>query len=79
MLKALMPVAVYMLGVGFGKDTFRCPTFSNMVLISIGVAIAAYGEANFNATGVSLQLGAVGFEATRLVLIQVRVLVVAFL
>lgn len=71
MLKALMPVAVYVLGVAFGKDGFRCATFSNMVLISIGVAVAAYGEANFNLTGVSLQLGAVLFEATRLVLIQV--------
>ena len=66
-----MPVAVYVLGVAFHKDSFRVFTFSNMLLISLGVAIAAYGEANFNTTGVALQLGAVMFEATRLVLIQV--------
>ena len=42
----------------------------NMVCISIGVGIAAYGEAKFDLFGVILQLGALGFEATRLVLIQ---------
>ncbi|KAI3714802.1 hypothetical protein L6452_21762 [Arctium lappa] len=44
---------------------------SNMLSISFGVAIAAYGEARFNSFGVLLQLGAVVFEATRLVLIQI--------
>ncbi|CAI6009558.1 unnamed protein product [Closterium sp. NIES-65] len=71
MLKALMPVAVYTLGVAFQKDAFRCSTMSNMLLVSVGVGIAAYGEANFNFTGVLLQLAAVAFEATRLVLIQI--------
>ncbi|GJP54169.1 hypothetical protein CLOM_g13269 [Closterium sp. NIES-68] len=71
MLKALMPVAVYLLGVAFRKDTFRTATFSNMMLISFGVAISAWSEANFNLTGVLLQLSAVAFEATRLVLIQI--------
>ncbi|CAI5515957.1 unnamed protein product, partial [Closterium sp. Naga37s-1] len=71
MLKALMPVAVYTLGVAFQKDAFRCATMSNMLLVSVGVGIAAYGEANFNFTGVLLQLAAVAFEATRLVLIQI--------
>ncbi|MCD7473300.1 hypothetical protein HAX54_015081 [Datura stramonium] len=42
-----------------------------MVSISIGVAIAAYGEAKFDTWGVMLQLGAVAFEATRLVMIQI--------
>ncbi|XP_068653255.1 probable sugar phosphate/phosphate translocator At5g25400 [Aristolochia californica] len=71
MLKALMPVAVYSIGVTFRKETFKSDTMINMVSISIGVAIAAYGEARFNGTGVSLQLAAVAFEATRLVLIQI--------
>ncbi|KAE9464400.1 hypothetical protein C3L33_03695, partial [Rhododendron williamsianum] len=44
---------------------------ANMVSISIGVAIAAYGEAKFDTWGVVLQLGAVAFEATRLVMIQI--------
>eukprot|EP01018_Ginkgo_biloba_P020447 Gb_01106 [translate_table: standard] len=71
MLKALMPVAVYSIGVLFRKESFSSKTMTNMVGISVGVAIAAYGEAQFNATGVLLQLGAVVFEATRLVLIQI--------
>ncbi|XP_024358160.1 probable sugar phosphate/phosphate translocator At4g32390 [Physcomitrium patens] len=71
MLKALMPVAVYSLGVLFKKDIFNSSTMANMVMISIGVAIAAYGEARFNLWGVTLQLSAVCVEALRLVLIQI--------
>ncbi|XP_074583747.1 putative sugar phosphate/phosphate translocator At5g25400 [Curcuma longa] len=71
MLKALMPVAVYSIGILFDKETFQSSSMLNMLSISFGVAIAAYGEARFNATGVGLQLSAVAFEATRLVLIQI--------
>ncbi|XP_010931549.1 probable sugar phosphate/phosphate translocator At4g32390 [Elaeis guineensis] len=71
MLKALMPVAVYSIGILFKKDTFKTETLLNMLSISFGVAIAAYGEARFNSWGVMLQLAAVAFEATRLVLIQI--------
>eukprot|EP01018_Ginkgo_biloba_P013830 Gb_32084 [translate_table: standard] len=71
MLKALMPVAVYSIGVALKKENFKSNTMANMIGISVGVAIAAYGEAKFNAWGVLLQLGAVAFEATRLVLIQI--------
>ncbi|GFP81713.1 probable sugar phosphate/phosphate translocator at2g25520, partial [Phtheirospermum japonicum] len=39
--------------------------------ISFGAAIAAYGEAKYDSWGVFLQLGAIAFEATRLVLIQI--------
>ncbi|XP_022132032.1 probable sugar phosphate/phosphate translocator At5g25400 [Momordica charantia] len=71
MLKALMPVAVYSIGVLFKKEPFKSNTLFNMLSISFGVAVAAYGEAQFNAWGVFLQLGAVAFEATRLVMIQI--------
>ncbi|KAK7292059.1 hypothetical protein RIF29_07720 [Crotalaria pallida] len=71
MLKALMPVAVYSIGVLFKKEIFKNDTMANMVSISLGVAIAAYGEAKFDTWGVTLQLLAVAFEATRLVLIQI--------
>lgn len=53
------------------KENFKSDTMANMVSISIGVAIAAYGEAKFDTWGVVLQLGAVAFEATRLVMIQI--------
>ncbi|OMO88457.1 hypothetical protein CCACVL1_08382 [Corchorus capsularis] len=66
MLKALMPVAVYSTGVLFRRDSFKSSTMANMLSISVGVAVAAYGEAKFNSWGVLLQLGAVAFEATRL-------------
>ncbi|KAI4379777.1 hypothetical protein MLD38_006030 [Melastoma candidum] len=71
MLKALMPVAVYSIGVALKKDAFHMKTMLNMLSISLGVAIAAYGEAKFDAWGVMLQLGALVFEATRLVMIQI--------
>ncbi|KAK8925657.1 putative sugar phosphate/phosphate translocator [Platanthera zijinensis] len=71
MLKALMPVAVYSISILLSKESFRRATMANMLSISFGVAIAAYGEARFDAWGVLLQLGAVAFEATRLVLIQI--------
>ncbi|XP_059658132.1 probable sugar phosphate/phosphate translocator At5g25400 [Cornus florida] len=71
MLKALMPVAVYTIGILFKKEGFKSETMANMVSISIGVGIAAYGEAKFDSWGVFLQLGAVAFEATRLVMIQI--------
>lgn len=71
MLKALMPVAVYSIGVSLKKETFKPQIMANMLGISVGVGIAAYGEAKFNVWGVMLQLGAVVFEATRLVLIQI--------
>ncbi|KAK9706155.1 hypothetical protein RND81_07G107600 [Saponaria officinalis] len=71
MLKALMPVAVYSISVLFKKESFKGQTMANMMSISLGVAVAAYGEAKFDAWGVTLQLGAVAFEATRLVMIQI--------
>lgn len=71
MLKALMPVAVYSIGVSLKRENFKSQTMANMIGISVGVGIAAYGEAKFNGWGVMLQLGAVAFEATRLVLIQI--------
>ncbi|XP_049388758.1 probable sugar phosphate/phosphate translocator At2g25520 [Solanum stenotomum] len=71
MLKALMPVAVYTIGILFKKDTFNYSTMGNMLAISVGVAIAAYGEAKYDSWGVFLLLVGVLFEATRLVMIQI--------
>ncbi|XP_060189009.1 probable sugar phosphate/phosphate translocator At5g25400 [Lycium barbarum] len=71
MLKALMPVAVYTIGILFKKDSFKNSTMGNMLAISVGVAIAAYGEAKYDSWGVLLQLLAVLVEATRLVMIQI--------
>jgi len=71
MLKALMPVAVYSTGILLKKDDYKNSRMLNMLSISLGVAVAAYGEARFDVWGVTLQLAAVAAEATRLVLIQI--------
>ena len=43
----------------------------NMIVIALGVGIAAYGEVNFVVIGVVQQLSSLGFEAMRLMLVQV--------
>jgi hypothetical protein len=70
MLKALMPVSVFTVGCLIGNEKFAMPTFINMLLIALGVAIASYGEINFNTFGVMLQLGSIATESVRLVLVQ---------
>lgn len=66
-----MPVAVFSVGCGFGTERFTAPTFANMLVVSLGVAISAYGEANFVLAGVLLQLLAICTESTRLSMTQV--------
>jgi drug/metabolite transporter (DMT)-like permease len=71
MLKALMPVAVFSVGCVFGTERFNWPTLLNMLMVTIGVAIASFGELNFNATGVFYQLCSIVSESIRLVLVQI--------
>lgn len=70
MLKALMPVSVYCVGCICGTESFMWSRYANMAVITAGVALASYGELNFNWLGVSIQLSAVVVEAFRLVLIE---------
>lgn len=71
MLKALMPVSVFTVGCLFGMETYNPKTLTNMVVVTIGVIIASYGEINFVVIGVLLQLASVATESTRLMLIQI--------
>lgn len=73
MTKALMPGLVYVCGVSFGMEKLTKLTSFNMVIIAIGVAIAAYGEIDFVWIGVIEQLSALVFEAVRLMLVQVLI------
>ena len=73
MTKALMPGLVYVCGVSFGMEKPTKLTSFNMVIIAIGVAIAAYGEIDFVWIGVIEQLSALVFEAVRLMLVQVLI------
>ena len=71
MLKALMPVAVFSVGCMFGTERFNWPTLLNMIMVTVGVAIASFGELQFNLTGVGLQLTSIITESIRLVLVQI--------
>lgn len=43
-LQALMPVAVFVVGCAFGTEKYSSGTFANMLIVSLGVAIASYGR-----------------------------------
>nr|CAN82124.1 hypothetical protein VITISV_022596 [Vitis vinifera] len=71
MLKALMPVATFLVAVVCGTDKLRCDVFLNMLLVSVGVVISSYGEIHFNVVGTLYQVTGIFAEALRLVLTQV--------
>ncbi|XP_074264127.1 putative sugar phosphate/phosphate translocator At1g48230 [Silene latifolia] len=71
MLKALMPVATFLMAVLCGTDTLRCDVFLNMLLVSVGVVVSSYGEIHFNIIGTLYQVTGIFAEALRLVLTQV--------
>lgn len=71
MLKALMPVATFLMAVICGTDKLRCDIFLNMVLVSVGVVVSSYGEIHFNIVGTVYQVTGIFAEALRLVLTQV--------
>ncbi|CAO2817830.1 unnamed protein product [Amaranthus hypochondriacus] len=71
MLKALMPVATFLMAVVCGTDKLRCDVFLNMMLVSVGVVISSYGEIHFNIVGTLYQVTGILAEALRLVLTQV--------
>jgi len=70
MVKALMPAVVYCVGVVFKVEVFNRKTMANMLSIALGVAIASFGEINFNAFGFSLLMASLVSEAVRVVSIQ---------
>ncbi|KAL8487283.1 hypothetical protein ACS0TY_023819 [Phlomoides rotata] len=71
MLKALMPVATFVMAVLCGTDKLKCDLFLNMLLVSFGVVISSYGEIHFNIVGTMYQVTGIFAEALRLVLTQV--------
>ncbi|XP_058195972.1 probable sugar phosphate/phosphate translocator At3g17430 isoform X3 [Rhododendron vialii] len=71
MLKALMPVATFLMAVICGTDKLRCDVFLNMVVVSVGVVVSSYGEIHFNVVGTVYQVTGIFAEALRLVLTQV--------
>jgi len=71
MLKALMPVSVFVVGVALGTEKWSNQTMMNMAVVTLGVMIASYGEINFVLIGVAVQLGSILCESTRLSLVQI--------
>ncbi|XP_054816687.1 probable sugar phosphate/phosphate translocator At3g14410 isoform X2 [Prosopis cineraria] len=73
MLKAIMPVAVFVLGVAVGLEVMSCRMLVIMSVISFGVLVASYGEININWVGVIYQMGGVVGEALRLIFMEIFV------
>ncbi|KAK9088377.1 hypothetical protein Scep_027459 [Stephania cephalantha] len=73
MLKAIMPVAVFILGVAAGLESMSCRMLAIMCVISSGVIVASYGEINVNWVGVVYQMGGVVGEALRLIFMEILV------
>ncbi|KAF5728091.1 sugar phosphate/phosphate translocator [Tripterygium wilfordii] len=73
MLKAIMPVAVFILGVAAGLELMSCRMLLIMSVISFGVLVASYGELNINWIGVVYQMGGVIGEALRLIFMEILV------
>lgn len=71
MVKAMTPCLVYLVGVVFGIEIFSLRKMVNMCVITLGVGVASWGELNFNWLGAALLLGAIMFEAARVVSIQI--------
>ena len=70
MLKANMPVIIFIVGCLFATEVFTLTSFGIMVVIAAGVAMASYGELNFSLLGVLCMFGAMSCEAVRLTLVQ---------
>ncbi|KAL4277947.1 hypothetical protein GQ457_03G024960 [Hibiscus cannabinus] len=73
MLKAIMPVAVFILGVAAGLEIMSCRMLLIMSVISFGVLVASYGEINISWIGVVYQMGGVVGEALRLIFMEILV------
>ncbi|KAJ6790816.1 putative sugar phosphate/phosphate translocator [Iris pallida] len=73
MLKAIMPVAVFLLGAAAGLEAMNCRMLAIMSVISIGVIVASYGEVSVDWIGVVYQMGGVIGEALRLIFMELFV------
>ncbi|KAJ8503477.1 hypothetical protein ONZ45_g10834 [Pleurotus djamor] len=71
MLKAFTPVAILLISWAFRISEPNRKLGLIVLAISVGVALASHGELRFNIIGFITQAAAVGFEASRLVMIQI--------
>jgi len=71
MLKAFVPVAILLVSFAFRIQEPNKRLAAIVLIISLGVSLASYGELSFSILGFFIQCGAVLFEASRLVMIEV--------
>ena len=71
MLKASMPVAVFLSGCWLGTETFKWRLLAAVGVITTGIAVASAGESAFVPVGVAFQLASIVSESFRLGLIQI--------
>ncbi|GAA6019885.1 hypothetical protein JCM10207_003326 [Rhodosporidiobolus poonsookiae] len=67
---AFTPVSVLLVSASFGLKELSAKIMMIVSVISFGVALASYGEIEFEIVGFSVQLLAIGIESCRLVLVQ---------
>ncbi|KAJ3151561.1 hypothetical protein HDU89_002004 [Geranomyces variabilis] len=70
MLKSATPVVVLLVSWFFQTEKPDNAIFLNVLFITFGIVLASFGEITFVASGFFLQVAALFFESTRLVLIQ---------
>lgn len=70
MLRANLPLLVFVVGCLFATEVFKISSFANMIVIASGVALASYGEVGFSASGVLCMFSGMCCEAVRLTLVQ---------
>lgn len=69
-MQATTPVAVLLATWGLGLEKPNMKILANVSSIVVGIMLASYGEVAFNMTGFIYQAFGIGFEATRLVMVQ---------
>ena len=73
MLKALAPLLTVATMFAMGTERFRPALLLVALLMTLGVGVASYGEAHFDAVGAALQLAALLCESVRMVCIQATI------
>lgn len=71
MVKAFMPVLVFIVGVAVGNETVTASNALILLLVTVGIVTASVHEVEFHTFGFLMQAGSMVCEAVRLQLIQV--------
>jgi len=72
MIKAWTPACVYITGCAMGIQKWSPSVFKCILIITMGLVVAAAGEIKFNLHGVILQVAAMVFEGLRINLLEAR-------